>query len=108
MLDQLEMFTDRPVKDEQVKAFETMLAAQPDWLTAAQVSARVGGVWNDRVIRALAEASNQVISGQRGYRHIRHATAEESRHFVNAMRSQAEKMIDRAERVRRQCHAMVG
>ncbi|HYG36371.1 MAG TPA: hypothetical protein VEC99_16375, partial [Clostridia bacterium] len=61
-----------------------------------------------RWVRALAQASDWVISGQKGYKHLSHATAEEVNHFIHWMESQGKKMIGRAERMRRNAHGVLG
>lgn len=64
---------------------------------------------DDRTIRAWAEAAApKVISGQHGYKHTDHATAEEIRRFINTMESQGGKMIERAQKIRKYAHAKIG
>jgi hypothetical protein len=62
----------------------------------------------DRDIRQLASESPNIISGQRGYKHVAHATAEEINHAANWLESQAKKMSDRAGAIRRTAHRIFG
>lgn len=64
------------------------------WVMAKDV---VWGGWNERYIRALANASKgRIISGQLGYKLTKEATAEECAHAENWLRHQAKAMMDRA------------
>ena len=79
------------------------LLEERGWLTASQISAATG--WNDRVIRQLAEASRgEIMSGQKGYRLTREASADERDHSAAWLESQARKMLVRAHRIRRVHH----
>jgi hypothetical protein len=82
------------------------LLAGRGWLTARQISIlaadHLAVEWDDRHIRALAEAAGPaLISGQRGYKRADQAAPDEIDHFANWMESQARKMTERAEAVRR-------
>lgn len=92
--------------DASVAWLEHFLREHREWITAGQISPLVEK--DERWIRAVAESSSWIISGQKGYKHIEHATAEEIGHFVNWMESQGKKMIGRAERVKRNAHAVFG
>lgn len=97
--------------DTNVKWLEKYLRESGGWMTAAVLAAAAGRPITDegrRWVRMLAEASSWVISGQKGYKHLQNATAEEVSHFVNWMESQGKKMIARAERARRNAHAVMG
>lgn len=53
---------------------------------------------NRRIIRAIAEASEgQILSGNDGYKLTCEATKEERSHAINRLKSQACKMLKRAE-----------
>jgi len=98
-------------EDLNVQWLEGYLRECQRWMTAQDLVVLVGKVNSDdsrRWIRTLAQASEWVISGQKGYKHLEHATAEEVNHFVNWMESQGKKMIGRAERMRRNAHAALG
>ena len=85
---------------------ENYLKEHAIWITAAELGRLVEK--EDRWFRAVAEASSWIISGQKGYKHLSHATAAEIEHFVNWMERQGKKMIGRAERVKRNAHAIFG
>jgi len=86
-----------------------MLDEHRGWMTADDIGRLVDGHWNDRQVRRLAAAAMpMVISGQRGYRHIRHASAEEIDHAANWLESQACEMTRRALSIRRRAHELVG
>ena len=102
---------ESPPTDKNVRWLETLLRDRRDWLTAAQIlqlSCLDGTDSATRQIRLLANASVWIISGQKGYKHLEHATAEEINHFCNWMESQAKAMADRAESVRRNAHRIFG
>jgi len=91
-----------------LRSLEYYLDTARAWLTANQLGERMPQQFTDRQLRALAAASDRIISGQRGYRHIRHATAEEVTHAANWLEHQAKEMGERAQRIRRAAHALVG
>jgi hypothetical protein len=109
MIEQLNMFPPPPVGN--VTWLEELLNDRKAWMTAADVLRCVGKDDTDdqkRMVRRLAKASLWLISGQKGYKHISHATAEEINHFVNWMESQATEMTRRAEAIRRNAHRIFG
>lgn len=105
---QPELDLDTPPPDARVEELIGILADQKDWITAAQLLATAW--WpiteeNKRLLRDLASQSDgQIISGQRGYRHIRHATIAEIEHAANWLQHQAVAMDTRARAIRRQRH----
>lgn len=105
---QFNFFEAKPECD-QVKFLVTLLDERKCWMTASQIVAVLQGTWTDRDVRMYAEAAKgRIISGQKGYRHIRHATQEEVQHASAWMLSQGKKMIQRAIRIRNLAHQMVG
>lgn len=82
----------------------------PGWATALHIGVALG--WADRKVRLVASESDQVISypGSPGYKIVTRCTAEEYRHYRNAMRAQARGMIGRVMRTDRQFfgHAAAG
>ena len=107
MITQLEMPLRKApaVKDSDLKTLVLILELNEQWFTAAELCAvfylPVSGS-SKRFIRALADAAApEIISGQEGYRHITHATAEEIWHSIHWMESQASKMQERAIAYRR-------
>lgn len=104
---QLYLFAEPP-QDAEVKAMVRLLRDSGRWMRAADIG-RMMGIGCDRRIRALAAAAApEVISGQKGYRWVGAATADEITHFVRWMENQAKEMIRRAEAVRRRAHGIVG
>jgi hypothetical protein len=96
--------------DPAVQWLEQQLRECQCWKTAAELLTLVGkegSADGPRWIRMLAEATRWIVSGQRGYKHLEYCTPEEISHFVNWMESQGKKMIRRAERVRRNAHAVL-
>jgi hypothetical protein len=104
---QLGLFKPRPT-DSNVVWLETLLKTNTNWMTAKEIVAACFNKLNDRDIRSLASASEHVIPGQRGYRYDECATIEECNHAANALESQAKKMGERAQRIRRNAHRKIG
>ena len=104
---QLGLFDACPA-DPNVGWLETLLRDAAQWLTARDITTAARGHIGDRDIRALASASSWIISGQRGYKHLEHATPEEISHFENWMLSQGKLMIRRGLAVRRNAHRRIG
>ena len=95
--------------DPNVAWLESYLQEHREWMTAKQILVVAGKEGRDeRWVRALAQESAWVISGQKGYKHLDHATGEDVCRFVEWMESQAKKMIGRAERMRRNAHSVLG
>lgn len=111
MQDELPLF-EAQKDDPNVQDFVALIARADGWLTASEVLGRLLMVNTDsnrRLVRAWAEAAeDEVISGQKGYRHISRCTPDEINHFSNWMLSQGKKMIRRALKTRRHAHALVG
>jgi vacuolar-type H+-ATPase subunit C/Vma6 len=86
----------------------TLLRSRRTWLTASEILEAMGQPVTEtgrRTIRKLAEQSDgQILSGQHGYRHLSHATAEEITHAANWLESQAFLMSSRAKRIRARAH----
>lgn len=100
-------FTYTP-EDPNVAWLEELLRGAACWMTARDIEHTSGGRVGDRDIRALASASAWLISGQRGYKHLEHASPEEVAHAANWLESQAKKMSDRAGLIRRNAHRRIG
>ena len=71
------------------------------WMTARTISATLK--WDDRVVRALASASDQIISypGSPGYKLLSDCTREEYERYRNARLSQARDMAGKVIRTDR-------
>lgn len=84
---------------EEVKTLVTLLSMAATWITARELTKRLG--WNDRHIRAVAAASNgMIISGNNGYKHTRYADESEFNEFYGRLINQAEEMNRRAVKAR--------
>ena len=106
---QLGLFESTPA-DANVQWLEKLLHAHGKWMTATELLRWVGRPETDdqkRLIRQLASASEWIISGQRGYCRIEHATAEEIQHACGWLESQARQMAERAGRLRRNGHRIL-
>jgi hypothetical protein len=101
----------RHAEDSDVQWLENLLDWQKGWMTSSEI---LRAVFKDatenkqRWLRELASESVWIISGQRGYKHLKHATAEEIEHAANWLESQAKKMSDRAGGIRRNAHRIFG
>lgn len=108
MTEQLEL-TDytRPADQDEVSRLVQLLAAAGTWLTAREIRDQIG--WSDRKVREIASQSQgQIISGNSGYKHNRHATPEELNEFYGRMVSQGKEMIKRAILAKRTHHQLIG
>lgn len=91
-----------------VEWLEHLLQGTPGWRTAAELVRASLERLDDRAVRSLASASEWIISGQKGYKHLEHATPEEIDHATHWLESQAKKMSDRAGKIRRNAHRRIG
>ena len=97
--DQLPLFRSAPITPD-VGELGRILEERRGWLKAAEIERLTG--WSDRIIRELAASSGgRILSGQRGYRHLSHASVEEIDHAANWLESQAAHMQERAIALRR-------
>jgi len=98
----------RHAVDADVAWLENLLKGAQCWMSCKDILLTVGGRLIDRDVRALASQSTWIISGQRGYLHVEHATAEEIAHSANWLISQGKKMIRRGIGQRRAAHGRIG
>lgn len=105
--EQTDLFSLCPV-DAEMNWLERLLFEGKCWMTARDIQFTTQGSVIDRDIRQVASESCKIISGQKGYKHIAHATAEEVNHAANWLESQAKKMSDRACALRREAHKIFG
>ncbi len=105
---QTSLALDTAPADPNLAWMEGMLKGAACWMTAADIKLSTGGRLNDRDIRELASASQWLISGQKGYKHIEHATGEEIHHAAAWLESQAKKMSERACLIRKNGHKILG
>lgn len=64
--------------------------------------------WTRTVINNLAASSVEIISSALGYKLVKHATADEVRHFLNSMESRAKAEMERAAAVRKRARQILG
>lgn len=107
MITQLE-FSPAPVAAPSAAWLENILRDAGCWMTAKDLILSTHGKTHERNLRELASASDWIISGQKGYLHLQHASAEEITHAANWLESQAKKMSDRAGKIRRNAHRGIG
>jgi hypothetical protein len=101
----------RHAEGEDAAWLENLLKQARAWVTATEILYSIGKPASEdqkRWLRRLASASCWIISGQKGYKHIEHATAEEIDHCANGLESQAKEMSDRAGGIRRNAHRIFG
>jgi hypothetical protein len=100
----------RPLPDDpNIQWLLDTLDRARSWMTAAALRQASGDRLDDRHIRALAAAAApNLVSGQRGYRHIRHATTEEINRAADWLESQAREMLKRSQSLRRRHHQLAG
>src|SRR5690242_18468382 len=100
MTTQLELKPFQAAPDDvNVRWLEDLLEGAKCWMTAKDIMLTTNGKLLDREVRELASASKWIISGQKGYRHVKHSSPEEVAHAANWLESQAKKMSDRAGRI---------
>lgn len=90
-----------------VEWLENLLRGSEAWVTSRECITLIGRPVTDdsrRWVRELASGSKWIISGQKGYKHLQHATAEEVQHCAAWLESQAKKMSDRACAIRANAH----
>jgi len=109
MTSQLEMPLAKPrVGMVDVKTLTDYLRGCNDWQHASELISLFylpDDESGRRFIRRVADiAAPEIISGQKGYRHIYHATDDEINHCANALESQARKMHERAIAIRKRKH----
>lgn len=107
---QLGLFEARP-GDANVVWLECFLKQHARWIKAGEILSWHGREETEdqkRLLRSLASASEWIISGQSGYKHIEHATPEENDHCANSLISQGKKMIKRGIALRANAHKLLG
>jgi hypothetical protein len=108
--DQPDLFTPAPrhAADADLAWLEELLKGAGCWMSAKDIMLTVVGRLGDRDVRALASRSAWIISGQKGYKHITHASPEEIHHCAAWLESQAKQMGERAGRIRSAAHKIFG
>lgn len=105
---QTDLFTARPQLDADASWLERLLFEGKCWMSARDIIHTTKGGVIDREIRQVASDSKKIISGQKGYKHVAHATAEEVNHSANWLISQGKKMIRRGIAQRNEAHKIFG
>jgi hypothetical protein len=105
---QSDLFTPRPAVEASASWLEKLLFESRCWMTAGDIQLTTKGSVIDREIRQVASESCRIISGQKGYKHIAHATPEEVNHSANWLISQGKKMIKRGIGQRTEAHKIFG
>lgn len=98
---QLAMNFSKPEADDPAVGELIEFLRGKDWLTAKAISLATG--WDDRVVRAYASASDEVISypGSPGYKLLVGCTRDEYSRYRLARRSQARDMLAKVIRTDR-------
>ena len=107
---QLGLFEFSP-DDKNVLWLEDLLRGAKCWMTAADLALTFfpnPPPRFERNLRAWANASGKIISGQKGYRAMEHASPEEIHHAIAWLESQSRQMAERAVRLRRHAHQKIG
>jgi len=101
MIEQLDMVFTKPAATDPAVADLVEFLRGKGWMTRRQISAATG--WNDRKVRELASAADEVISypGSPGYRLIADCTADDYHAYRNARLSQARDMARKVIRTDR-------
>lgn len=100
-----------PPEPERINWLVGELHRAHGWLFAGELCRRCALEETEehkRVLRRLASSSPLIVAGQKGYKHIEWATAEEVDHCCKALLSQARELGERAARIRRTAHALIG
>ena len=89
-----------------------LIEAKLDWWPGAWAKetelSESTGLEGRRIRELISEHSRDVISGQKGFCHIKRARNEDAVHCVNSLRSRAKKMSERADRLQKRLHELVG
>lgn len=111
MVEQMELtFGRRRLKRDQSAEVDSVcqyLLRCGDWRTRSDVCAAL--TMTERAIREAGENSDgQIIFGQEGMKHIRHATANEVKACVNTLYGVARLQMERAKAIERRYHKYGG
>jgi hypothetical protein len=97
--------------DADILWLENLLKQSGEWEASGQILFQIQRPptdGNKRWLREVASQSAWIISGQKGYKHIEHSTAEEINHAAAWLESQAKKMGERAGAIRSNAHKIFG
>ena len=102
--------TKPEVDPEEIAGLENFLLANPGWWSSSRLLAARGIVPdqnNRKELTHIAEWCDRIISGQEGYCHINHASADEIKHFLNGLDSRSRKLAERRLRVSKAAHQKI-
>jgi hypothetical protein len=100
---QPELEFTRCAKPEKLQELESLLESFAGWFKSSACAACIRLDTLDpeagkRAVRKLAEFSTQIISGNDGYKHRKHATPAEIAEFTGRLRSQIRRSSERLAR----------
>jgi hypothetical protein len=109
---QQELFKQPPhTVDSDVAWIETYLRNNKGWHNANELLVSIGRPAtenNRRWLRKPVSMSKWIISGQKGYKHMEHSTAEELDHAANWLESEGKELFERALSIRANAHKIFG
>lgn len=109
MTEQLQFSQTGPAEDCEARSWlEQYLYVHPGWHTSPELCSAFDGGLTDRALRSAASSSDIIISSQRGFRHLRRASAEEINHFLHDLASRVRAMQSRHVAVQRKAHEVLG
>ena len=109
MIEQFDLFSpQRALAEADAKVLSRFLYLAGDWRTRKQIAEALG--WSDhaRIRHAANAAGGDVIFGQRGMRHLRHATSEEVAACLSTLSSQRNELDLRILVTQRKYHSFGG
>jgi len=95
------------VSTAEIEQLVAVLREAGGWVTAREISAKLGGEIDERTVRAIASAACPAIvsfPGSRGYKLWQLCTVAEIHHCIEAIESQARDMLKRAVLYRQAYH----
>lgn len=90
-VEQYDLFNQpREAAEADAKVLARHLYLEGDWRTRREIGAALGWTDHARIRHAAEAAEGDVIFGQRGMKHMRHATPEEVAACIATLKSQVE------------------
>lgn len=105
MTEQMDLLSwSETAAEADAKVLARLLYLAGDWRTRREISAALG--WSDhaRIRHAANAAAGDVVFGQRGMKHLRHATPEEVSGCLNTLTSQRNELDKRILNTNRKYH----
>lgn len=97
--------------DADVRWLETLLHNLKAWMLAGEILQSISRAATDsqkRWLRDLCNRSGWIVSGQKGYKHLRHSTPEEIHHCLAWKIHQIKEMGRNVVAIRRNAHRIFG